>query len=199
MKKFTRLFLVTALLVSISQFSFSQIGFGPRLGLNLPVLVGVNTNAKFKPGLHIGGYAKLNLSEKLAFQPELLFSMKGYSFKNGSYSESQSLNYIDLPLLLNMGQSQGFHFLFGVQPSFLLGAKYKVKLGNAAAVTTENKDLYKGLDVGMLIAPGYQLESGLNFDFRFSYGFMSVYQNDAYIKLHNVNLQFSVGYTLGGK
>jgi hypothetical protein len=199
MKRFTKLFLVVAMLVSTSQLSFSQIGFGPRLGLNLPVLVGVNTNAKFKPGLHIGGYVKLNLSEKVAFQPELLFSMKGYSYKNASYSEAQSLNYIDLPLTLNIGKSQGIHFLFGVQPSFLIGAKYKVKIGNADATTTEDKDLFKGVDVGMLTALGYQLENGLNFDFRFSYGFIPVFENDAYTKLHNVNLQFSVGKTFGGQ
>jgi hypothetical protein len=197
MKKFTRLFLMVVLLSS-AHFSFSQIGFGPRVGLNLPVLVGINTNAQFKPGICIGGYAKLNMGDKVAFQPELLFSMKGYSYSNSGQTLSQSLNYVDIPLMFNFGKSQGVHFLLGAQPSILLGAQYKYKSGSGVnAITTNNKSSFKGLDMGLLTGLGYQLESGLNFDFRFSYGFMSVYSDAALIKLHNVNLQFTVGKTFG--
>jgi hypothetical protein len=196
MKKFTNRFLLVSLILLFGQISFAQIGFGPRVGLNMASLVGVNTNAKFKMGLHIGGYARLG-GEKVAFQPELLFSMKGYTFKSGAFSESQSLNYIDIPLLLNLGKSQGLHFLIGAQPSFLLSAKYKLKPSGGSATTTDNKDFYKGMDMAIVTGVGYQLESGLNFDFRFAYGLVPVFDFAGASKIHNVNLQFTAGYTLG--
>jgi hypothetical protein len=195
MKKITKLsFLITLLFLSATNISFAQVSFGPRIGLNLPVVVGVNTNAQFKPGLHLGGYARIG-GEKVAFQPELLFSMKGYKFKNDFYKESLALNYIDIPLMFTAGKT--FKWLFGVQPSILLSAKYKTEFGTAAATTTDYKEFMKTVDVGIITGLEYALESGLNFGFRFTYGVPTIFENDAFVKLHNLNLQFTVGYTIG--
>jgi hypothetical protein len=198
MRKFTNRFLLVSLILLSCQISFAQIGFGPRLGLNMANQVGVNTNGKTKLGLVLGGYAKFNMGEKAAFQPELLFSMKGYTLKSPGFEGVQSSNYIDVPLLLNLGKSQGLHWLIGVQPSFLLSAKAKSKPSTGSATTVDDKDLYKGFDMGILTGLGYQLESGLNFDFRFTYGATPVFTTaSGYPKIHNINMQFTVGYTLG--
>src|SRR6478735_3849267 len=131
MKKNLLTTLIITLFISIAQLSFAQVSFGPRLGLNMATLAGVNNNAGIKLGLHIGGYVKLGLGETVAFQPELLYSVKGYSNVNNSSTSSYNLamNYIDIPLLFNFGKSQGMHFLAGIQPSLLVSAKTKSKSG----------------------------------------------------------------------
>jgi hypothetical protein len=199
MKKFTKLFLLMSVLFFLAHFSFGQIGFGPRIGLNMADLVGINTNSKLKPGLLIGGYAKLGLDDGVAFQTEVLFSMKGYYYRNPSYHETQSLNYLDIPLLINLGKSKGIHFLIGAQPSFLLGAKNKSKFGSSSQIIINNKSTYRGIDVGVVTGLGYQLESGLNFDFRFTYGMVPVFPTSGTNRIHNLNLQLTVGYTLSIK
>ena len=199
MKKFTKPFLLLAALLLTTNISFGQVGLGVRAGLNMADLVGVNTNAKFKAGLHIGGYAKFKMGAGSAFQAELLYSMKGYHFSNSGYSEKQSLGYLDIPLLFNFGQDQGMHFQVGLQPSILLSAKYKYTITGGSSTTTDTKSAYKGFDLAPVLGFGYQMDNGLDFGMRFAYGMIPVFAAAGANKIHNVNLQLTVGYTLAGK
>jgi len=56
----------------------------------------------------------------LSFQPEVLFSQKGYKayFSDGSGTFTQRNNYIDVPLLANFRLVRGFNFLIGPQLTF---------------------------------------------------------------------------------
>ncbi len=198
MKKNLQITLLIAFLVSVTQLTFAQISFGPRIGLNLATWAGVNNNAAIKPGLHVGGYVKLGLGEKLAFQPELLFSMKGAtSAGNSSVSEVISTNYLDIPLLLNFGKPSGMHFLLGVQPSILLSAQDKFKSGGNTT-KTDIKSSLNGFDVAPVLGLGYQSEGGFNTDFRLSYGIPDIIKDNTGNAQHNFNLQLTFGYTIGG-
>lgn len=158
MKNYPKSFLMMAFLfLCFTNVSFSQIKFGGRIGLNYADIAGVNTNAHFKPGLHLGGYARIG-GKKFSFQPELLFSMKGYQYKNGAYKESLSLNYIDLPLMARMGGK--FAYLLGVQPSFLLGSKYKNNMPGSIGFP---KNTFNTVDLAIINGLEYELGSGLNF------------------------------------
>lgn len=191
MKKILRNSVVAIFLLGITHLASAQVSYGPRIGLNFPTIAGVNNNAGFKVGLHIGGYAKLNLTESISFQPELLYSMKGCSYINGD--GGLHLSYIDIPLLLNFGKK--FHFQAGVQPSLLLSAKNKI--GSAASVDV--KDQINGFDIAPVLGLGWNLDSGLNFGFRFSYGIPDVIKNNAGNSQHNLNTQLTIGYSFGGK
>jgi hypothetical protein len=192
MKNFTKPFLLIAFFfLCITNVSFSQIKFGPRIGLNYADIAGVNTNAHFKAGLHLGGYARIG-GKKFAFQPELLFSMKGYQYKNGGYKESLNLNYIDVPLMARMGGN--FGFLLGVQPSFLLGSKYK---NNTPGSIDLPKSTFNTFDFAILTGLEYELGNGFNFGARFGFGLLPVFNSAAYKKVVNLNGQLTLGYTLG--
>lgn len=199
MKKNLLTTLFITLLLSVTQFCFAQISFGPRIGLNLATWAGVNNNAAIKPGLHIGGFAKLGLGEKLAFQPELLFSMKGAKSagNTSSYSDAYAMNYLDIPLLLNVGKPSGMHFLIGAQPSLLLSAKHKVN-SNGTKTDSDAKDFFNGFDIAPVIGFGYQAEGGFSTDLRFTYGVPDIIKDNAGNSQHNFNLQLTFGYTIGG-
>lgn len=179
-------------LLGVSNFASAQISYGPRIGFNFPTIAGVNNNAGFKVGLHIGGYVKMDLSESISFQPELLYSMKGCSYINGG--GGMSLNYLDIPLLFNFGKK--FQFVAGVQPSLLLSAKNQIgSSGNKVDV----KSSINGFDIAPVLGMGYSLENGLNFGLRFSYGIPDVIKNNAGNSQHNFNTQLTFGYSFGGK
>ncbi|MFN3403481.1 MAG: porin family protein [Cytophagaceae bacterium] len=186
---------LTAIIVCllVSYASYSQIMYGPRAGWNYSVVSGVNTNANFKSGLHLGAYARLG-AKKVAFQPEVLFSMKGFTYKSAVHTESQTLNYIDIPLMLRLGGKFGFYL--GAQPSILLGAKYKYTI-NGVEKKESNKDLYNTLDLAVLTGLEFELGNGLNFGTRMGFGLLPIFNSDLYKKVINLNFQFTLGYTLG--
>ncbi len=179
-------------LLVISNLSSAQISYGPRIGLNFPTVAGVNNNATFKTGMHIGGYAKINLSKSISFQPELLYSMKGCKYSNGG--GSLALNYLDIPLLFNFGKK--FHFQAGIQPSLLLSAKAKA---GGSGNKTDIKSNVNGFDIAPILGLGYQFENGFNFGVRFSYGIPDVVKNNPGNAQHNFNSQLTFGYSFGGK
>jgi hypothetical protein len=193
MKRFTKVLLAVLFFLGLSNVSFSQLNFGARVGLNMANVAGVNTNTSFKPGLHLGGYVRLG-SEKFSFQPEVLFSMKGYSGNGGGVTQSQTLNYIDVPLMFRLGKA--FAWNFGVQPSFLIGAKYKYKYLTTDTKTT-NTSSFNSVDVGIITGLEYELGSGLNLGVRFAFGLMPIFNSSIYKKVINLNGQFTVGYTIG--
>jgi hypothetical protein len=193
MKTILRNSMFAIFLLGVSNFASAQISYGPRIGLNFPTIAGVNNNAGFKVGLHIGGYVKINLSESISFQPELLYSMKGCSYING-IGGGLSLSYLDIPLLFNFGKK--FHFQAGVQPSLLLSAQNKN--GNTGA-KTDVKSSLNGFDIAPVLGLGYALDNGFNFGLRFSYGIPDLVKNSSANSQHNFNTQLTFGYSFGGK
>jgi len=142
--------------------------------------------------MHIGGFAKINFSESISFQPELLYSMKGCSYINGG--GGLSLSYLDIPLLFNFGKN--FHFQAGVQPSFLLAAQSK---NGSGGTKTDVKKSLNGFDIAPVLGLGYTLNNGLNFGLRFSYGIPDIIKNNTGKSQHNFNTQLTFGYAFGGK
>ncbi|MGN6647116.1 MAG: porin family protein [Cytophaga sp.] len=192
MKNVLRNSMLLTFLMIVSQFASAQITYGPRIGLNFPTVAGVNNNAGFKTGIHIGGYANFALSESISFQPELLYSMKGCSYINGG--GGLSLSYLDIPLLFNFGQK--FHFQAGVQPSLLLSAKNQNGSGGSK---TDVKSSVNGFDIAPVLGLGYKFDGGFNFGVRLSYGIPDIIKNNPGNSQHNFNTQLTFGYSFGGK
>ena len=198
MKSKIQLTLLILPLLLFVQFASAQVGFGPRAGINLVSAAGKNSSAMFRFGLHLGAYAKIPVAENLVFQPELLYSIRGYGYYTGyGYNSTQRLYYLDVPLLLNYGTSEGVHFIGGLQPSVLLGAKY-IDNGNTTS-KGKNKDDYRTMDVAAVVGVGYQAEEGFNADLRFGYGLFPLLSDDSPNRIHSFCFQLTAGYTFGGK
>jgi hypothetical protein len=77
----------------------------------------------------MGGYLSIPINTFLGFQPELLYSEKGYSAQGTTgegqgYSFIDRLNYLDLPLLLQIKPTPYFYLLGGPEYSYLLSQNY---------------------------------------------------------------------------
>lgn len=183
----------------IAIFSQAQ-GFkiGGKFGANISGLSGLQFENGFNFGYHAGGFAEIMISKTLGIQPEVLWSQNTYT-PASSFSAlrpdlvsltSIKLNYINIPVLLNI--KPGKLITFQVGPQFgILRDKNLSFQGNAASA-------FKSGDLSML--GGVQLNvSSFRFYGRYAIGLTDIndIQNVATAeKWRSRTLQLGVGLTL---
>jgi hypothetical protein len=80
-----------------------------------------STNTKL--GANVGLFVDVPIVYPLSFQPEILYSQKGYR-ANTIYGDfAQRANFIDVPLLLKLKLAPAFNILAGPQISFLMNTR----------------------------------------------------------------------------
>ena len=158
-----------------------EVKFGAKAGLNFASVRGENSDVyDTVTAFNLGAVAEIPLSEKISFQPEVLFSGQGYSFGN----DIAALNYLNVPLMGKYYVTKGLSLEAGPQVGFLLSAK------------TDNadvKNLFKKIDFGVNAGLGYKLENGLNFSARYNLGLSNI-SSVANTTNKNAVVQLSVGY-----
>lgn len=104
-----------------------NIAVGVKAGINISNVYdteGDGFDSKAKVGLAFGGFLSIPFSKSLGFQPEVMYSQKGYK-GNGTllivdYSYTRKLDYIDVPLQLQIKPMPQLTILVGPQYSFLI-------------------------------------------------------------------------------
>lgn len=159
---------ISATLIATSvnaQDDRDKISVGVKAGINSANVYdtqGEEFNADARIGMAGGIFVSIPIGTFLGFQPELLFSQKGYqsTYKIlGDYSYTKTLNYIDVPLLIALKPSSFVTILAGPQYSYLMKQKVVFKNPIADAVIEEkftNDNLRKntfgfvgGLDINL--------------------------------------------------
>lgn len=162
------------------------VEFGVKAGLNFPdakvKYSGRTINGTGIIGFHFGGFAELNVAEKISFQPELLFSSFGAKTPDGR--TKTTLNYINIPLLAKYNYAH-FGFYIGPQLGLLASAKLKFE-----GETRDAKKDIKSFDLSGLLGAEYRLESGLGFSVRYALSMTSIAKNKSYKEHHNI---FQIG------
>lgn len=174
------LFIVAVLAISMS--SFAQVTYGVKAGVNFANGTGDDfEDADMRTSILFGGFAKFSLSETFAFQPELLYSGQGakasYTEEGVDVDETLKMDYLNIPLMFKYYAGGGFNIQAGPQIGFLLSAKTKLEAGGES-VDIDVKDELKGLDLGLNLGLGYDLESGIGIDLRYGLGLSNVVDYD---------------------
>ena len=133
--------------------------------------------------INFGFYSEIPINEKFSFQPELMYSIQGFSVDD----KVTTLNYLNLPLMGKYYLTKKLSIEAGPQVGFLLSAK---------GPSRNAKDNFKTLDFGVNFGLGYKLNNGLNFGARYNFGLSNI--NDvsgSSDKLRNGVLQVTVGYS----
>ncbi|MFC6996166.1 porin family protein [Rufibacter roseus] len=194
MKKIV-LFLAAAL-----SFSVAQAQNGPRIGLKAGVNYS-NLSGDLKEDRYenkigfVGGITAnfpLTSDNFLSIQPELLFSQKGYKYRDIEYKNAMnqtiknkgevSYNYLDLPILLRVNAG-GLFFEGGPQVSYLLGIKDNTEVsvdGDTFRETSTkiDKDNLAEIEIGYAAGIGYQTGNGLSLGLRYNGSINSLAKND---------------------
>lgn len=157
--------------VNENKIKFDLIG-----GVNISNVVNVNDynfSTGTLAGLNAGIGLEVPFNYGLAFEPELLYSGKGYSAVTNTGEFSQRTNWIDMPLLLKIRPVPNFNFVVGPQVSFLLSTQNTFKNGYSTQTQTVfnnatdgyNKTLIGGVvGVGLELNPNVELRARYTID-----------------------------------
>ena len=182
-------------LFCITNFSFAQsFHFGLKAGANLQKINGIPFKDKFTFGYQAGGYATIGLTSKIGIQPEVLFSSVNsdtatqfstvYGFKQ---IDKVKLNYLDIPVLLNIKAAPFLTIQAGPQFSVLLD-KNKSLLKNGESAFKEGN---------IAAAAGLQLKfSKINIYGRYVAGLNNINDVNNSDKWKNRNIQIGVGFNI---
>ncbi|MCB4797814.1 porin family protein [Neotamlana laminarinivorans] len=187
--------LLSALLLSITFFSYSQnvdstaiktpkkkvpmfkgVKYGVRGGLNISNLdfkEHPEVPNKHRNSIYFGAFAEIALSNKLAISPELQFSAEGAN------EETLHLDYIQMPILMNVSITEKVSIGLGPQVSLKVH-KYEDGIKNFA---------YSG--VGGVT---YKINYALFADVRYTYGISNIFDDKLSTEARNTNIQIGIGY-----
>lgn len=208
--------LVFAALTSFSLVTTAQeenVRFGAKAGINISNYGGDDYDGispDLKTGFHLGMVAEIPVTDKFAFQPEVLYSTQGAKLEEkstyfgiiGNFDVKSKLDYINVPLMAKYYIAQGLSLQAGPQIGFLVSAKLESEntLGTETEKIDEDiKKRFKSIDFGLNFGLGYQLDMGVFFDARYNLGLSDINdikfeEGDKEFKIKNNVIQLSVGY-----
>lgn len=159
--------------IAVMAFGFTnaqETRFGIKGGINLSTLTGeYEDDTKSLVGFTVGGFAEIKVIERLAIQPELLYSAQGAKFEDAFGKYDANLNYLNIPVLAKFFITKQFTVEAGPQIGFLLSAKIDGE---------DAKDFYKSADFGFNFGAGYNFTDNFSAGIRYTVGLSGVYDND---------------------
>jgi hypothetical protein len=197
--------LMAAVGMQAQEESKSQWAVKPMVGATYSKIVYSAEDTKYKFGLAIGSEV-LFQPKKLhgvSFSSGLLYTMQG--MKEDPYNINASLDYLNVPLMVNYEIVKGLKLKAGVQLGYLLNAKasgesygFHVELDVKSAM----KPLYFSVPVGV----SYNLPFGLVADFRYNFGITDVERSQGTVngvsflnmgsKGHHSTFMLTLGYQI---
>lgn len=179
-----KIFMMAAVaLMSLSAFAQQEAGtisLQPKIGINMASLTGdYGSDKKMKVGMTLGVEGLYQMSDKFGISAGINYSMQGVKVSSDKYK----LNYLNIPILANYYVISGLAVKAGIQPGFLLGAKYE---------DTDIKDDCKKMDFAIPVGVSYEF-SNIVIDARYNIGLTNVW-DDSYDSSKNSVFQLTVGY-----
>ncbi|GAB3909661.1 hypothetical protein GCM10028803_47640 [Larkinella knui] len=188
MLKVRLLILVAFVFASFSSFAQIQGVFGLKFGANSSKTVqeGVTPYiSRLKTSFHLGGIYRLRYKRFVA-QPELLFSLKGGSFKRLGANPQvirNNYNYLSVPLMLGWVPTEGVVLQAGPEFSYALN-------------TPSTNGPGKRNDTGIAVGVHYDfldMAEKFSLNLRYIYGLNNI-SNSPIVEYRNRTFQVSIVY-----
>jgi opacity protein-like surface antigen len=196
------LLIVVVTLLGLGNANAQEVKLGAKLGLNLSSLRS-DMDFDSKIGFNLGVFAEINLSDKLIFQPELLYSTQGasleQSFDSNSFKITNSVDYLNIPLTLKYGVTDKLFLEFGPQLGFLLSgeSKYEETYGGETTSETEDiKEFTNSIDFGLNFGVSFNIAENIMIAARYNLGLSNIVDEEDGDdeKLQNSVFSLSLGY-----
>ncbi len=186
MKKF--FFLVfTVFTVNLAQAQRTHLGL--KAGLNTSTLNVKNQDLyDYKLGWHAGGLAHIHITQKIALQPELIYTNQGGELRNSEVKHH--VNYIAVPVLGQYMFANGFRLQAGPQVGFLVAAKRQDQDNNRFNI----KENYEAVDFSIAAGLSYVSGSGFGADVRYLFGLTNINDVPPRTPIKNSLAQIGVFY-----
>ena len=191
-------------ILGLVNLNAQDVKFGAKAGLNLSNVSAEQLDEDNKVGFNFGAFAQIGLSEKITFQPELLFSSQGYkseiSEPDNEYFFEQKLefNYLNVPLMFRYAVLDKLGLEFGAQFGFLLSAKgegEETLRGETTTFDQDVKEFLKSTDFGFNFGASYDVSENIIIGARYNLGLSDIRdENLDTNKVSNTVFSFSLGY-----
>jgi hypothetical protein len=177
---------------------FYRVRFGIAGGLNL-----ADAYNAYNPNYTTGSIAAFNvgltmevpIAYPLSFEPEVLFSQKGYSAQTNDGNFTQRSNFIDVPLLAKFRLSPYFNFVVGPQISFPISTTNTYGSGFTQTAEQNYNTTSDRTVGGGVIGVGFDINPNVELRFRYTYDFNETTDNSYYIPgYRNEVYQIGLGF-----
>ncbi len=189
------LLIICATILSVTAAQAQETKFGIKAGIN-SANFGSDSDTKTVIGFHFGPYVSIGITDKFALQPELLYSTQGAEISANNVTSSESLSYINLPIMAKIYVANGFNIQVGPYVGVLLNFDSESDDTSVAAGVD-----YKGFDYGVGLGLAYEFDGGFNFGGRYNFGLADVQDvdtNNGTVVIDgstNQVIQFFLGYS----
>lgn len=193
--------LLLLLLFVAFQVSAQEFHFIPKIGLNMANIT--NSDGSMKPGLNIGVAGEVMMTERLAIEPGIFYSMQGTKDKESGATIKMKNDYLNIPVLLKGYVYEGFNLFAGPQLGFKVSSKIKASQSGTSVSTSEGSDLFKTVDFSIVLGAGYQSPMGFLVSLNYNIGLTNTIDKDKLSSLlgtkidetcRNGVLQLNVGW-----
>ena len=154
-----------------------------------------------KETFHAGIAIKdIKLTDKIGFQPELLYSMQG--FKVASVG-NVGIHYLSVPLLVTFPVTEGLELQVGPQISYMVNSRVGV-INDLFSVTYNG--LFHNFDAGAVAGVEYKVSDNISLGGRYYLGMTNVNKDFSfgnnknlsdYFQLRNTGIQAYVSFAFG--
>ncbi len=160
------LFLTLLLVLTLTSLKAQNFSGNVILGINGAQVDGDTQSGYKKAGLKLGFDVSLFDEKKVSYETGLNFSSKGAIDKvNGFTQFKTSLNYIEIPLLLNIRFLEKFSFIAGASYNYLISSKITEYDGTE----TKDPDYLKNYDINAVTGIKTDIWSGFELRAIFNY------------------------------
>jgi hypothetical protein len=188
--------LLSALVVfTIAMAANAQtVNLGVKGGLNMDKIQGQSFKDGYYAGFQLGGFVDIGLSKSIGIQPEILFNQSNTKYHAGSdnlimASDGQNihLNYLSIPVLLNINAGK----LLTIQA----GPQYSILMNSHETVLQNSADAFKSGDFAL--AAGVRLNlGGLQIYGRYNIGLANISDATNSDNWKSQQLQLGIGLKL---
>ncbi len=173
------------IVASVVTLQAQENAYGVKGGVNFSSLTGDDTDGvEGRTSFNVGVVGSFGINERFAIQPEIFYSGQGFGIEDFDDVVTQ-LDYINVPILLDINIAQGLSIQVGPQIGFNINAQ--VTDGDES----EDVDDVETIDFGGAIGAQYKLENGVFFQARYNLGFTEIVTESS---VQNAVFSLSVGY-----
>ena len=160
----------------------AQFVLTPQVGGTMTTITD-NDGTKMKVGLVAGANLEYPITEAFSVSGGLLYTMQGAAYKDGG--DKMKLDYLNIPILAQYQLIDGLKIKAGVQPGFLMSAKWG---------DTDYKDNCEKFDLAIPMGLSYEI-SDFVIDARYNLGTSKIYKGDG-VKSKNSVIMLTIGYKI---
>lgn len=165
--------------------------FGVKGGVNIATIVGDETSGTdSRTSFYVGGFTQVELSDKFAFQPEILYSSQGVEGNENGFDMTLKLDYLTIPLMAKYYITENFTLDVGPQLGFLLQAD-----AETMGISVDFKDYMKNFDFGLNFGLGYEFDK-FAINGRYNVGLSDIWDSAEFEEFDNQNsvIQLGIAY-----